>query len=445
MTYLSSPTTGLEPEDLEDRLQELEFLQRLDKELHDVLDLKHVLDITLDWAMRRTAADTGLIARRADDGLHVMRVIGYAYQYAAKLMREPLPTNAGVLGRVVDGGKSVYMAYVTNTADHHLIYEKTRSHFTVPLAVRNNVLGVLHLESQHPAHFNHRMRTFIEHVAARSAVALRNAEMYTRTYNSEQLKSDIIRMAAHDLRNPLGAIGNATLLLRRLRAQIPEPAFKFVQSIEQAAHQMRSLIEELLTLERLESGLQIEPEPVDLVEVCQDAILRTKADAEAKAQDFLLRTPEHPLVVRGEFAYFRQVMVNLISNAVKYTPHRGKVSVRLEKHGDRAFFDVTDTGYGISEERQKRLFQRFYRAREPGTEHIEGTGLGLSLVKTIIERSEGEVWFRSAPGKGSTFGFWLPLVDPSVLQNGAENGDNSSATTEQTKKPSPLIEDGFDS
>ncbi|NDJ87275.1 MAG: GAF domain-containing protein [Chloroflexi bacterium] len=421
MSYIPPPTPQSEPEDLEDRLQELEFLQQLDNELHYVLDLNHVLDITLDWSMRRSAADTGLIARVFDDALHVMRVTGYAYKDAVKLMREPLSLETGVLGRAVRSERPIYMAYVSSNADHNLIYDRTHSHFTVPLKYNDNVVAVLHLESRHPAHFNLRMRNFIQHVAARAAVALRNAELYTRTHNAEQLKSDLIRMVAHDLRNPLNAIVNATHLLKRLRMQMPEPAFKFVQSIEQSAHHMRMLIEELLTLERLESGIAISADPVDLGRVVQEAISRTQGDAISKTQEFLVEVQESPVVVAGEFAYFRQAMVNLISNAVKYTPHRGTITIRLSQHGDRAFFDVTDSGYGISPERQKHLFQRFYRAKEPGTEHIEGTGLGLSLVKAIVERFEGEVWFRSEPNKGSTFGFWIPTLEGDVTAAAADN------------------------
>lgn len=406
------PPTPNSPDDLEDRFQELEFLQHLDNELHYVLDLNHVLDITLDWAIRRTAADTGLIAKKSEEGLQVLRVTGYAYQYAARLMREPLPVSAGVFGRVAETGKPVYMAHVANTVEPTLVYEKTRSHFTMPLSVKGEVIGILHLESMQPAHFNQKMRRFVEHIANRAAGAIRNAEIYTRTYNSEQLKSDLIRMVAHDLRNPLNAVVNATHLLKRLRTQMPEPAFKFVQSIELATTQMRSLLEELLTLERLESGIQIAANPVDLVKVLYDAVSRSQPEALNKSQEFSVICTQETVTVRGEFAYFRQVMVNLINNAIKYTPHRGKIAVRLEKHGERAFFDVTDSGYGISEDRQKQLFQRFYRAEEPGTEHIEGTGLGLSLVKTIIERSEGEVWFRSTTNQGSTFGFWLPSFIP---------------------------------
>lgn len=416
MPYLPPPPNS-EPEDLEERLQELEFLQLLDSELTQVLDVNYVLDITLDWAMRRTAADTGIIARNTDAGLKVLRVTGYAYQIASELMKEPLSLSDGVLGRVATSGKPVYMAYVTKSSEQQVVYDQARSQFTVPLLIKNEVMGVLHLESRHPAHFSHKMRSFLQHVGRRAAIALHNAELYTKVHQSEQLKSDMIRMVAHDLRNPLNTIVNAVHLLKRLQSQMPESTTRFVQSIDQSAHNMRSLIEELLTLERLESGIEITPDPIDLAKVLHEAVSRVKRDADAKSQNLVINIPDLPMIVRGEFAYFRQVMVNLISNAIKYTPHRGKITAHLEQHGLRAFFDVTDTGYGISEERQKRLGQRFYRAQEPGTEHIEGTGLGLSLVKTIIERSNGNFWFKSEQGKGSTFGFWLPISEGDIPED----------------------------
>ena len=429
MSELSSQDFVNKIKALEEHIQELEFFQHLDRELHQILDLNHVLDITLDWAIRGSAADTGLVAKHTEEGLQVIRVTGYAYQYSTKLMREPLPIDTGILGRCVTSGNPIYMAYVTNAADHQLIYEKTRSYFTIPLQTKDKVLGVLHLESRQPAHFNQPMRDFLLYTAERSAIALRNADLYSRTRNAEQLKSDMIRMAAHDLRNPLNSVVNATHLLKRLQEQMPPAAGKFIQGVEQAAHQMRMLIEELLTLERLESGMEITPDSLDLVKVLSDALARTKLDSTTKAQEIEVNTPDTPVIVRGEFAYFRQSMVNLINNAIKYTPQRGKITVRLERHGDRIFFDVTDNGYGISEERQKRLFQRFYRAHEPGTEHIGGTGLGLSLVRTIIERSDGEVWFKSQVGKGSTFGFWLPTFEDEDIESVSENTQQAVENT----------------
>ena len=399
------------PDELNERLQELEFLQNLDRELNSVLNLEHVLDITLDWAMRRTAADTGLIAKKVENGLQVVRVVGAAFQYATTLMREPLSVHSGILGRVAETGKPIYMAYVTSHADQSLIYAGSRSQFTVPLVFKGEVLGVLHLESRRPTHFNTDMRAFVIHVANRATIAFRNADLYTRTYNAEQLKSDMIRMAAHDLRNPLNAVINGVFLLKRLRDQMPEVATRAIENVEGAANQMRLLIDELLTLERIESALQISDHPINMVMALQDALTRMRAEADAKSHELVAALPSKPIIVSGELALFRQAMINLIGNAVKYTPDNGRIIVRLERMGSRVFFEVEDNGFGIAPDRQLKLFQRFYRARQPGTEGIEGTGLGLSLVKAIIERSEGEVWFRSEVSKGSTFGFWVPALE----------------------------------
>lgn len=437
-------------EDLNTRLEELEFLQNLDRELQRQLDLDHVLAITLDWAMRRSTADTGLIARLDGDVLRVLRVAGYAYQYASKLTREPIPTQSGILGRVVDSRAPIYMAYTNTSAELDHIYEKSRSHFAVPLSIGDDIFGVMHLESRHPAHFNADMRRFIIFVANRASLSIRNAELFSKISRSEQLKSDMIAMVAHDLRNPLNTVINATTLLKRLRETMPDNVQKVVQTIEQSANQMRSLIEELLTLERLESGVKLGEDAINLGNVIDDAVARVRSDARAKSQQVDIVLPEEPVIVRGEFAHFRQAIVNLISNAVKYTPMQGRIAIKLEVYSERAFFDVTDNGYGISPERQKRLFQRFYRAHQPGTEHIQGTGLGLSLVKAIIERANGEVWFKSEPSKGSTFGFWLPIVDDEAAYKEAEDTtrravdasifavdrENRKANTQPMAKPS---------
>jgi signal transduction histidine kinase len=103
-------------------------------------------------------------------------------------------------------------------------------------------------------------------------------------------------------------------------------------------------------------------------------------------------------------------VTNLVENASKYTPDGGTIQLRLSHQAGRVTFEVQDSGYGIAKPRQSRLFSRFYRAKEAGTEHIPGTGLGLSLVKTAIERHGGEVFVTSALGEGSTFGFWLPAL-----------------------------------
>jgi two-component system phosphate regulon sensor histidine kinase PhoR len=186
---------------------------------------------------------------------------------------------------------------------------------------------------------------------------------------------------------------------------------------------MKSLIEDLLTLERVESERQASWAEVDFSVMVTDATEAQQSAAQLKHHTLSLTAENETLYVFGSSTQLRQSVANLISNAVKYTPDHGQIQVRLSQKEKRLIFEVQDNGYGISKERQQRLFHRFYRAHEPGTDHISGTGLGLSLVKTVIERHGGEVWVHSEPGIGSTFGFWLPL---STALRPPVNGDKGA-------------------
>lgn len=397
---------------LQEQVEELSFFQRLERELTWVLDPNHVLNITMDWAMRRTAAQTGLIAIRYDNVLRVVRLVGAEPQQAQRLMRETFPIGLGVISQVIkDGIEQMHHDIEPSNDLYAIISPKAQSTLTYPLKARKEIVGVLHLESTEANHFTHDMVEFIAEVTARAGVALRNAHIYDQTHNAEQLKSDMIRMAAHDLRTPLTTIKTGLHIIdSQSRDELPEASRLSLDSIAKSTNHMTMLLEELLTLERLETG-EISNKPVDLLSTLQDALERVQNSIEGKEHQLVLNVATEPIYVRGEPTFYRQAMINLLNNAAKYTPVGGQITVRLEAHGKKAFFDVKDNGYGISEERQQNLFQRFYRAYEPTTTHIEGTGLGLSLVKTIVERAEGEVWFESEVEQGSTFGFWLPLAE----------------------------------
>ena len=398
---------------LQEQVEELSFLQRLERELTWVLDPNHVLNITMDWAMRRTAADTGLIAIRYDNVLRVVRLVGAEPQESQRLMRESFPIGLGVISQVIkDGVEQIHHNLEKDSEMRAIISPKAQSILTYPLKARREIVGVLHLESTEGNHFTNDMVEFIAEVTARAGVALRNAHIYDQTHNAEQLKSDMIRMAAHDLRTPLNTIRTGLHIIdSQSRHDLPQASRLSLDSIAKSANHMTMLLEELLVLERLETG-EISNKPVDLLATLQDSLERVQNVIEGKEHQLVLNTTAtEPIYIMGEPTFYRQAMINLLSNAAKYTPAGGQITVRLEAHGKKAFFDVKDNGYGISEERQQKLFQRFYRAYEPTTTHIEGTGLGLSLVKTIVERAEGEVWFESEVDKGSTFGFWLPLAE----------------------------------
>jgi signal transduction histidine kinase len=222
----------------------------------------------------------------------------------------------------------------------------------------------------------------------------------------------MIRMASHDLRNPLGnAMGYLELLIMAIGKSLTPEQWEYVANVRRSTNAMKALIEDLLTLERLESERQTSWTPLNLSQLTHDVVEAQQDTAALKHQQLAVKIEDMNQWVRGNTTQLRQAITNLVGNAIKYTPDNGRIEVRLARQGQRLNFEVEDNGYGISQEKQSHLFQRFYRAHEPGTDHIPGTGLGLSLVKTVVERHGGEVWVKSELGKGSTFGFWLPATE----------------------------------
>ncbi|MDX2162582.1 MAG: CHASE2 domain-containing protein [bacterium] len=227
-----------------------------------------------------------------------------------------------------------------------------------------------------------------------------------------ELKTQMIRMASHDLNNPLTNISITVALIKEDSGDLPIPdAYQQAfDRIERASNQMRVIIEDILSLERARSNALIRA-PLDFCALVSQVCEHAQHDALAKAQTFLTDLePEIP-PVSGDAAQLRQVIQNLVGNAIKYTPEGGTITVRLLSDIDRLLLEVEDTGYGIPEADQKSIFREFFRARSGATASIKGTGLGLSLVKSVVTAHEGRVWFRSVEGVGTTFFLELPFAE----------------------------------
>jgi len=232
--------------------------------------------------------------------------------------------------------------------------------------------------------------------------------LLVRITELEQLKSDMIRVAAHDLRAPLTLmVGYAGLLKEE---NLTATARDYLSEISKSAARMESMIRDILSLDRIEAHAAGQHESVHLNDLVQIAFDRLYRYADQKAQTYTLLLPGQPIVIQGDVVQLQEAFENLIANAIKYTPDSGTVQVRLMDNG---VFDVEDTGYGIPEDQQKGLFSPFFRVQSDETRAIEGTGLGLHLVKRIVERHGGMMHFHSQYGKGSLFGFRLqPQDDP---------------------------------
>ncbi len=226
----------------------------------------------------------------------------------------------------------------------------------------------------------------------------------------DQFRTQMIQMASHDLRNPLSvAVGYLELLADDLKPLTPLRQ-QVLDGLRHALTRMQNLVTDLLNMERIEAGADRRRESVQLQALAQATVDELREQTEAKQQTLdVAIAPDLPALT-GDAVRLKQALVNLIGNAIKYTPDGGHIQVRLQPGDRQLVFEVQDNGYGISAAAQAKLFQRFFRAKTRGTEHIDGTGLGLSLVKAVIEQHGGRISVTSEEGQGSTFRVELPLA-----------------------------------
>ncbi|MET9849269.1 ATP-binding protein [Streptomyces ossamyceticus] len=229
----------------------------------------------------------------------------------------------------------------------------------------------------------------------------------------DQAKSDFLSTVSHELRTPLTSIvGYIELLKDEETGPLTPPQLRMLDVVDRNANRLRALIEDLLTLSRIESGtFGSMKKPVDLHGLVASAADAIRPAAEAASVALETRCPARPLVLEADGDQLDRVLMNLLSNAVKFTPEGGKVTVATETRNGEAVLTVSDNGIGIPPAEQEKLFQRFFRASNATDAAIPGTGLGLTIVHTIVANHGGEMEVHSEEGRGTTFTARLPLPD----------------------------------
>ena len=246
----------------------------------------------------------------------------------------------------------------------------------------------------------------------------------------EKVRKDFVANVSHELRTPITAIRGYAETLKGGALNDPENAPKMVDIIYRQSERLSDLVEDLLELSRLESRqVQLTEKSVDLADAAARASEAVRPKARARNTSIELEIPDE-LRALGDQRGVEQVLLNLLDNAVKYTPAGGHVWVRARNQGDHVEIAVRDDGPGIEPSHLDRLFERFYRVDKGRSRDMGGTGLGLSIVKHLVTAMKGDVRVASTPGQGSTFFVELPLVRPEHenVAPGERSGGNPAVT-----------------
>lgn len=237
----------------------------------------------------------------------------------------------------------------------------------------------------------------------------------TRAEAANQAKSEFLANMSHELRTPLNAInGFSEIMAGEMFGPLGDAKYKgYAADILKSGQHLLSLINDILDMAKIEAGkMTLHYEPVSLTEVCEDAIRLMRGKAQDSGLTLTLNDPDLP-EIEADYRGLKQVMLNLISNAVKFTPEGGEITVTLERKGaDRVRIAVSDTGIGIAAEDLKRLAQPFEQVEGQHSKTTQGTGLGLSLTKALIELHQGEMLMESEPGVGTVVSFDIPMKRP---------------------------------
>ena len=230
----------------------------------------------------------------------------------------------------------------------------------------------------------------------------------------EEMKTEFISVVSHELRTPLTPIkGYIDLLLEGDAGELTEEQKDYLEIVETNTDRLVALVNDLLDISRIEAGkIDLELKPMDMAEALQDVISFHQKQIESRGLILHQAIPPDLPWVKADRARITQVLNNLVNNAYKYTPGGGSITVKAVPDGDYLEIVVSDTGVGISKEDLKKLFTKFFRAKNPATKGTSGTGLGLAIAKSIVEKHQGEIWVESEAGKGSSFHFTLPLAEP---------------------------------
>ena len=413
---------GARGAELARKVEELEALREVAEAVNSSLDVDNVLSTIAMHSVELSATDGGSIMEYVESErcFMVRSVYRTAPAVVDRLRAIRIHLEETLVGRAAKERRPIAVPDLgAIDLDPHLqiLYDAGwRSVVIVPLLREGQIVGSLVVRRKRTGAFSEETLELLETLASQSALALSNAQLY-RELKEQSLelevasrhKSEFLASMSHELRTPLNAVlGFSEVLLERMFGEINERQEEYLRDIHGSGKHLLELLNEILDLSKVEAGrMELEYTSFDLRPLLEDAasMLRERAALHGIALEVAVEAGIADLYT--DRLRLKQVLLNLMTNAVKFTGDGGSVAVRAVRAGAEIEITVTDTGIGVPESERERIFESFQQGgRGPARE--EGTGLGLTLCRRIVDLLGGRMWLDSEVGVGSTFGFTLP-------------------------------------
>jgi len=294
---------------------------------------------------------------------------------------------------------------------------KIKSLIVVPVFVRSDMIGVVQAGSSKENFFTSEHLEFLDIIADELAVIISMINLYERLSKTadellqmNKIKDEFLATVSHELKTPLTTIkGFVSVMLSGEVGSLTDQQIAFLNIVDQSADRLSSLISNLLDVSKLNSQVEMELSPCNLSEIIRNSISHLYLKAKEKGIIINFNSDKNIPYILGDPHWLTHVSENIISNAIKYSPHNSNVNVNITDRGDVVMVSVEDNGPGIAEDEQKLIFEKFYRGRDVRSIY-QGTGLGLAISKSVIEKLGGKIWVESKINKGSKFYFALPKM-----------------------------------
>jgi GAF domain-containing protein len=406
-------------------VDQLTALGEISQAVSSTLDVETVLQTIVSRASQLAGADGCAIYEYDDatEAFHIRATHNLDPVLVGTLRAAPLRKGEGAMGRAAETREPTQIADIAAPGAYQSHIRETllgagyRALLSVPLLREGEVIGSLSLNRHAPGEFPPAVVEVLKTFATQSALAIQNARLFREIADkSRQLeaasrhKSEFLANMSHELRTPLNAIiGFSEVLVDRMFGELNEKQDEYLKDIYASGQHLLSLINDILDLSKIEAGrMELEATDFDLPSAIDNALTLVRERATRRGITLGRTIDAHLGMLRGDERKVKQVLLNLLSNALKFTPEGGRIDVRAGAHDEVAEVSVTDTGVGIAPEDQEAVFEEF---RQVGTadKKVEGTGLGLALSRKFIELHGGRIWVTSTVGVGSTFTFTLPV------------------------------------